>query len=61
VVRAHPRYTRKVQDAGSRVFVWTVDEPADVTMACEIGVDAIITNRPREVRGVVDGLTRVDL
>ena len=54
VVRAHPRYSRKVQDAGSRVYVWTVDDPADVALACELGVDAIITNRPRDVRAFVD-------
>ena len=54
VMRAHPRYARRVQDAGSRVFVWTVDEQEDVELACELGVDAIITNRPREVRMIVD-------
>lgn len=56
VVKAHPRYPRKVQDAGSRVFVWTVDDPADVELVCGLGVDAIITNRPREVRVQVDAL-----
>lgn len=56
VVKAHPRYARRVQDAGSRVFVWTVDDPADVELVCDMGVDAIITNRPREVRLRVDEL-----
>ena len=54
VVKQHPRYVARVQESGSRVFVWTVDEPADVAMLCDAGVDAIITNRPREVREVVD-------
>jgi glycerophosphoryl diester phosphodiesterase len=49
VVTAHPRYVRRVQNAGSRVFVWTVDEPEDVARVAQLGVDAIITNRPREV------------
>jgi glycerophosphoryl diester phosphodiesterase len=31
------------------VHVWTVDEPADVALCLELGVDAIITNRPRAV------------
>jgi glycerophosphoryl diester phosphodiesterase len=56
-VKAHPRYARRVQDAGSRVFVWTVDDPEDVELVCALGVDAIITNRPREVRLQVDRLT----
>jgi len=56
VVKAHPNYARRVQNAGSRVFVWTVDEPADVELVCNMGVDAIITNRPREVRLQVDQL-----
>lgn len=54
VVRRHPRYVRRVQDAGRGVFVWTVDEPADVQLLCALGVDAIITNRPGEVRRQVD-------
>jgi glycerophosphoryl diester phosphodiesterase len=33
------------------VHVWTVDEPADVELCLELGVEAIITNRPREVLG----------
>jgi glycerophosphoryl diester phosphodiesterase len=57
IVKTHPRYARRVQDAGSRVFVWTVDEPEDVELVCRLGVDAIITNRPREVRLQVDRLT----
>lgn len=56
VVKAHPNYVRRVQAAGSRVFVWTVDDPADIELVCAMGVDAIITNRPREVRVQVDAL-----
>jgi glycerophosphoryl diester phosphodiesterase len=54
IVTAHPRYAQRVHAAGSRVFVWTVDDPDDVRRCCELGVDAIITNRPREVRRQVD-------
>ena len=60
IIRRHPRYVRRVQDAGRGVFVWTVDEPVDVELLCALGVDAIITNRPRAVRGQVDRLTATD-
>lgn len=56
VVRAHPNYASRVQDSRSRVFVWTVDEPEDVELLHDMGVDAIITNRPREVRLQLDQL-----
>jgi len=49
VVRAHPRYVTRVQRAGHPVHVWTVDDAADVDLCLQLGVDAIITNRPAEV------------
>jgi glycerophosphoryl diester phosphodiesterase len=55
VVRAHPRYVERVQRHGHQVHVWTVDDPADVALCRDLGVDAIITNRPR---GVLDALGR---
>lgn len=35
---------------GLRVNVWTVDDPAEQRYLATIGVDGIITNRPRETR-----------
>ena len=49
IVRAHPGYVDLVHEQGHQVHVWTVDEPADVQLALRLGVDAIITNRPRRV------------
>jgi glycerophosphoryl diester phosphodiesterase len=49
IVRAHPRYVERVHRAGQRMHVWTVDEPADVALCADLGVDAIITNRPGAV------------
>jgi glycerophosphoryl diester phosphodiesterase len=49
IVRAHPRYPLRVQRMGGEVHVWTVDRSADIELCLELGVDAIITNRPRKV------------
>ncbi len=49
VLQEHPRYVERVHKAGGRVHVWTVDEPADITYVLGLGVDAVITNRPRRV------------
>ncbi|WP_344464784.1 glycerophosphodiester phosphodiesterase [Kitasatospora kazusensis] len=49
LVRADPGLVPALRRAGHRVHVWTVDEPADVELCLELGVEAIITNRPREV------------
>ncbi|MBK6762446.1 MAG: glycerophosphodiester phosphodiesterase [Micrococcales bacterium] len=46
ILRAHPAYVRRVHRAGGQVFVWTVDQPADVDFCRDLGVDAVITNRP---------------
>jgi glycerophosphoryl diester phosphodiesterase len=49
IVRDHPHYVSRVHGQGHRVFVWTVDDAADVALVAQMGVDAIITNRPRAV------------
>ncbi|MFF2805840.1 glycerophosphodiester phosphodiesterase family protein [Streptomyces sp. NPDC058000] len=50
ILRAHPEYVAKAHRAGHQVHVWTVNDPADVELCRELGVDAIITNRPKQVR-----------
>jgi glycerophosphoryl diester phosphodiesterase len=49
VLQAHPGYVERVQRRGHDVHVWTVDDLDDVALCRELGVDAIITNRPRQV------------
>jgi len=49
VVRAHPTYVERAHRRGHRVHVWTVDEEDDVKLCLDLGVDAIITNRPAMV------------
>ncbi|MFI2607862.1 glycerophosphodiester phosphodiesterase [Kitasatospora sp. NPDC018619] len=49
LVRARPQLVTRLRELGHEVHVWTVDEPADVELCLELGVSAIITNRPAEV------------
>ncbi|MFI9808363.1 glycerophosphodiester phosphodiesterase [Streptomyces sp. NPDC052301] len=49
IVRNHPAYVERLKKAGHQVHVWTVNEPEDVDLCVELGIDAIITNRPRAV------------
>ncbi|GAA0660960.1 glycerophosphodiester phosphodiesterase [Kitasatospora atroaurantiaca] len=49
LVRANPGLVTALRRAGHRVHVWTVDDPADVELCLELGVEALITNRPRDV------------
>jgi len=53
ILRARPEAVARQHDKGHEVFVWTVDEDADIHRCLELRVDAIITNRPRYVLDVV--------
>lgn len=46
LVRARPQLVPALRAAGNRVFVWTVNEPDDLDLVLECGVDGIITDRP---------------
>jgi glycerophosphoryl diester phosphodiesterase len=50
LLREDPALVERVHAAGNRVFCWTVDRPDDVALVQRLGVDAIITNRPSEIR-----------
>jgi glycerophosphoryl diester phosphodiesterase len=49
LLRKRPEYVRRVQSRGYQVHVWTVDEPDDIDLCVQFGVQAIISNRPGEV------------
>ncbi|HET7477645.1 MAG TPA: glycerophosphodiester phosphodiesterase family protein [Dermatophilaceae bacterium] len=55
IVRRWPATVRRQHRHGHQVFVWTVDDAEDVDLCLELGVEAIITNRPGFVRDRVDG------
>jgi glycerophosphoryl diester phosphodiesterase len=56
LLHADPGFVARAHARGHRVYVWTVDEPADVAHVLRLGVDTIITNRPAEVIAQVDHL-----
>jgi glycerophosphoryl diester phosphodiesterase len=49
-LRAEPQFVERAHARGHPVFVWTVDQPADVDYVLDLGVDTIITNRPTQVQ-----------
>ena len=56
----HPEWTlitparvRRWTARGLRVNAWTVDEPGEVARLCALGVSAIVTNRPADIRRAV--------
>ncbi|MFI1254688.1 glycerophosphodiester phosphodiesterase [Streptomyces netropsis] len=49
IIRNNPGYVARLHRAGHQVHVWTVNEQADVELCARLGVDAVITNRPKEV------------
>lgn len=55
IVRAHPGFVQRCHRNGHPVHVWTVDDPEDVQLCLDLGVEAIITNRPRSVLRALGG------
>ncbi|MFJ3959821.1 glycerophosphodiester phosphodiesterase [Streptomyces sp. NPDC090036] len=54
LVRRDPGLVARLKAKGLAVRVWTVDEPEDVELCLRLGVDTLITNRPREVRAQLE-------
>jgi glycerophosphoryl diester phosphodiesterase len=50
ILRHEPSYVERAHAAGNQVFCWTVDQPEDIDLVSQLGIDAVITNRPAQVR-----------
>ncbi|RKN46257.1 glycerophosphodiester phosphodiesterase [Micromonospora endolithica] len=48
LVRARPGLVPALRAAGNQVYVWTVNDPADLDLVLTVGVDGIITDRPAQ-------------
>src|SRR5665647_1752076 len=55
IIRRWPQTVKRQHDRGHQVYVWTVDEEADLDLCLELGVAGIISNRPAFVRDYVFG------
>jgi glycerophosphoryl diester phosphodiesterase len=42
----HPRFRRRLQLDGRRLHVWTVNQDRDLDLCLDLGVEAVITDRP---------------
>jgi glycerophosphoryl diester phosphodiesterase len=45
-MRRHPAFARRLADSGRELHVWTVNTEGDVDTCVELGVRAVITDRP---------------
>ncbi len=50
VLHKHPGFVQRVHAQGGALAVFTVDEPDDIELCLDLGVDVIISNLPHRVR-----------
>ena len=55
IIRRWPKTVKRQHDRGHQVYVWTVDDEADIDLCLELKVAGIISNRPAFVRDYVFG------
>jgi glycerophosphoryl diester phosphodiesterase len=53
-LRKHPAFARRLADSGRELHVWTVNSEGDLRTCLDLGVQAVITDRPRFVIGLLD-------
>jgi glycerophosphoryl diester phosphodiesterase len=49
LLRSNPWLARRLHERGNQVYVWTANTPSDVDLVLHLGVDGIISDRPRYV------------
>ena len=53
IVRKNPRLVAQMHKQGKKVFVWTVNEDADVRLCHDLGVDVIMSDTPGQARAAL--------
>jgi glycerophosphoryl diester phosphodiesterase len=51
----HPRLGQRITRSGHDMHVWTVNTPRELDLCLELGVKAVITDRPAYVLDLLDG------
>ncbi|SCE87649.1 glycerophosphoryl diester phosphodiesterase [Micromonospora coriariae] len=54
LVRSRPQLLPALRASGNEVYVWTVNDPADLELVLAAGVDGIITDRPAHALARLD-------
>jgi glycerophosphoryl diester phosphodiesterase len=50
IIKNNPEFVAQQKKKGWRVFVWTVNDPADVILCAKLGVDVIMSDNPAQAR-----------
>ena len=50
ILRQNPGVVATQHKRGKKVFIWTVNEAADLNLCSKVGVDAVITDKPEQAR-----------
>jgi glycerophosphoryl diester phosphodiesterase len=53
IVRKNPDLVAQMHKQGKKVFVWTVNDDADVRLCSELGVDVIMSDTPGQARAAL--------
>jgi len=53
-LRRHPAFASRLADRGREIHVWTVNTEGDLRTCLDLGVRAVITDRPRFVLDLLD-------
>jgi glycerophosphoryl diester phosphodiesterase len=49
LLRDSPAFSRRLRRSGRRIYAWVVNSPEDFDLCAGIGVEAVITDRPRQL------------
>ena len=54
-LREHPKLGKRIARSGHDIHVWTVNTEEDLQLCIDLGVKAVITDRPKYILDLLDG------
>jgi len=54
LLREHPRFARRLAASGHQLHVWTVNSAAELQVCLDLGVEAVISDRPAHLLELLD-------